>query len=172
MTRSLSLTFREAINAQQTGEVAIYLLTITHPDAAGPLRLSSDPTERVSDVPLSYKTVSRSNDYVFVPMAIQWPDETDMAAPRAAIRIAGANRVATELVREFNTPAKMIIETVLASAPDTVEFATPELDIISARLTSGDIILDVALNSMEQEPYPAHNFHPSSNPGLFGLRQG
>jgi hypothetical protein len=66
----------------------------------------------------------------------------------------------------------MTIEMVLASAPDAVEFSTPELDIISARLTSGDIILDVALNSMEQEPFPAHNFHPSSNPGLFGLRQG
>jgi hypothetical protein len=46
--RVLSLNFRKALYAQESGEVPIFLLTITHPSLAAPIRLSTDPTARIS----------------------------------------------------------------------------------------------------------------------------
>ena len=40
--RVLSLNLREALFAQESGEVVIFLLVITHPTLADPIRLSTD----------------------------------------------------------------------------------------------------------------------------------
>ena len=57
--RVLSLNFREAIFGPESGEVPIFLLTITHPDLDEPVYLTTDATERLGTDPLTYGTVSR-----------------------------------------------------------------------------------------------------------------
>ena len=42
MSRDLSLTAKQAINAPETGEAFIILLTIDHPSLSAPIRVSSD----------------------------------------------------------------------------------------------------------------------------------
>jgi hypothetical protein len=121
MARSLSVNFREAMNAPEDGRVAIFLLTIEHdgdvygsPQTTSPLRFSGDPTELVTDVPLVYKTVSRGEDYFYLPMQIVLPDEREGAAPRAQIRISNINREVLPLIRSVITPARAKIELVFA----------------------------------------------------------
>lgn len=50
MSRNLSLTFREALFAQESGEVPVFLLTIAHDALDQAIRLSSDATVRLSPV--------------------------------------------------------------------------------------------------------------------------
>ena len=106
MTRTLSLNFREAINAEESGEVVIFLLTIDHDDLASPIYLSTDPTTLVTDVPLVYKTVSRGNDYIYVPMQIVIPDEREGAAPHSQFRICNVTRELVATIRSTTTPAQ------------------------------------------------------------------
>lgn len=175
MARSLSVNFREAINAQEDGRVAIFLLTVEHDDLdspSSPLRFSGDPTERVSDVPLVYKTVSRGEDYIYLPMEIVLPDEREGSAPHAQIRISNVNRAVLPMVRSVTTPARAKIELLFydgesPSSLDDVEIETPWLDIISIRNQAQELSLDLTLNSMTAEMLPTDSFDPAAFPGLF-----
>jgi Domain of unknown function (DUF1833) len=166
MTRTLSLNFRQAINAEESGEVAIFLLTIDHVDLPTPIRLSTDPTERVTDVPLHYRTVSRGDDYTYLPMQVVIPDEREGAAPRAQFRICNVTRELIEFIRSTTIPATAKLELVLASDLDAVEVESPWLDIISVVNSARDLTFDMTLNSMAAEQWPADSMDPASFPGL------
>jgi hypothetical protein len=166
MTRSLSLNFREAINAQESGEVIIFLLTIDHDDLDAPIRLSTDPTTLVSDAPLQYKTVSRGDDYIYLPMQVVIPDEREDAPPRSQFRICNVTRPLIELVRSTTTPARAKLEFVLASDPDAVEVESPWLDVVSVTSSARDLTFDMTLNSMATEQWPTDSMDPSAFPGL------
>lgn len=168
MSRSLSLNFREAFNAQESGVVPIILLTITHADLDDPIRLSTDPTELLSSSPRVYGTTSRSNPYYFVPMQLALPDEKEGAPPSTQILVSNVTREVIELVRSITTPPKCKIELVLHSDLDTVEIESPELDIVDSNSVAGELTLDLALNSMAAEQYPVDSFDPSAFPAIFG----
>ena len=167
MARTLSLNFREAINAQESGETVIFLMTIDHDELSSPILLSTDPTERLSEVPLMYGTVSRYETYIFIPMEVSLPDEREQAAPRAAFRISNVTRELVALVRSVTSPARAKLEVVLASDLDNVEVETPWLDIVAATTTAGDVTFELTLNSMATELWPTDAFDPSAFPGLF-----
>ncbi len=48
----IPLTVRRAMYAEHSEECEVALVTITHPDLDAPVRVSSDPTERLSVEPL------------------------------------------------------------------------------------------------------------------------
>ncbi|KFC73191.1 hypothetical protein FG93_01935 [Bosea sp. LC85] len=167
MSRTLSLTMRGAMNAQETGEVPIFLMTITHELLEEPIRLSSDPTSRISVDPLKYGTASRGETYLFVPMGYVLPDEKDGAAPQSRITLDNVDRSMVDIVRSAQTPARVTMELVLASALDEVEIAFPAFDLVSAPYDASIITLHLAINALVTEPFPAGSFNPSQFPGLF-----
>jgi hypothetical protein len=165
--RTLSLTLREAMFSQETGEVPVFLLTITHPDLDDPILVSSDPTARLSTDPLVYGTTSRGDDYLFVGMRVQMPDERDQGAPQARLVISNVDRGIMPLVRSVDSPASAKIEIVLASDPDTVEATVPALDMSAAEWNAEEITFDLTMDAQVTEPYPAGSFDPASFPALF-----
>jgi len=167
MSRSVSLTFREAMNAQETGEVVIVLMTITHPSYPTPLRLSSDPTERLSETPLRYGTISRGETYLFCPFSTSLPDDVDERAPTARFMLQNVSRDLVEVVRSISSPAKAKIEVVLASSPDAVEIEYPEFDVKNASYNANIMTLELSIDALTDEPYPAGTFSPAGFPGLF-----
>jgi hypothetical protein len=166
VSRSLSLTLRTALNAQETGEVPVFLLTVTHDDLATPLRFSSDPTSRISEEPLRYGTVSRSDTYDFLPMTLTLPDDSDGTPPAFSITLDNVMRDMIPLLRSVSTPAQVTIELVLASDPDSVEVTWPDFDLVNASYDAGQISIDLAVNSLATEPYPAGTFTPGAFPAL------
>ncbi len=54
--RRVSLNARTAFDAATTAEVEIAQIMIEHPALDAPVRLSTDPTERISTDPLMYGT--------------------------------------------------------------------------------------------------------------------
>lgn len=167
MSRTLSLTTRRAMNAQETGEIVIFLMTVTHPDLDGPIRLSSDPTTRLSDSPLTYGTASRGQSFLFVPFGLILPDEKEAATPQAKVMLDNVDREMVNILRSTSTPAQVKIELVLASEPDVVEVEEPMFDLVSADYDAQTVTLTLVMNGLATEPFPSGSFNPSSFPGLF-----
>jgi hypothetical protein len=167
VSRSLSLTFRAAAYAEHTGEIVITLVTIEHDSLPGPLRFSSDPTHRISVDPLVYGTESRGESFVFLPMSLVLPDDNDDAAPALKLTLDNVSRDTIPTIRSVSDPATVTVEFVLASAPDVVEASWPEFDLVNAEYDALQVPLDLVVNALATEPYPAGTFSPASFPGLF-----
>ncbi len=166
MSRTLSLGMREAMNAQETGEVSVALLTLEHPSFPDPLRLSSDPTERLSEEPLTYGTVSRGETYIFCPMGVSLPDDLGERAPAARLMVENVSRELVAVLRDIASPGTARLEIVLASSPDDVEIEYPAFDIVRAQYNANTITLELSIDALTEEPYPARAFDPSGFPGL------
>lgn len=164
--KSLSINFREAINAQSSDEVPIFLLTVESTVPVFEGRWSTDPTERVSVDPLLYKTVSRGEDFWYVPMSVVLPSEREDAPPRSQIRISHVTRELVELVRSTTRPARAKLELVLGSALDIVEVESPWMRIVTAGIDSQEVALEMSLNSLITEQVPCDSFDPAAFPGL------
>lgn len=165
--RIISLNFRTNMFAQEAGEVAVALLTITHPSLADPIRLSTDATERFSTDPLAYGTTSRGNEYLFVGAQVAMPDEQDKAPPTSKLVLFDVQGLLTPLARSVTSPPSIAIEIVLASAPDTVEISVPAMDMVNLTYVAGQLTFDLAIDALALEPFPAGNFDPASFPALF-----
>lgn len=168
MSRTVSLTMRSAMNAEQTGQVPVVLLTIVHPDLVdGPIRLSSDPTQRLSTDPLMYGTISRTNPYIFLPFSAILPDDKEESPPQARLVIDNVDREMISLLRSTSTPAQVTLEMVLASSPNVVEIMFPALDLVSADYDANSITISLAIDALMTEPYPVGSIDPRSFAGLF-----
>lgn len=167
--RTISLTMRRALAVQDSGEVAIVLLTISHPIMGGAsVRVSSDPTQKFSNAPLEYGTISRGNSYIFLPFSVSLPDDVGERAPAAQIQIENVTLQLVELIRSISSRATVRIELVLASSPNTVEVEFPQFDLGGVSYNADTVTLELAMDSMTSEPYPAGTFDPASFPALFG----
>lgn len=176
MSRAVSEAFQAAANAEETGEVVVILLTITHADLEAPIRLSNDPTQRLdlleseseaSGQPV-YGTISRGDSYLYLPFQLTLPQEQDQSPPSARVVIENVGRDLVPLLRSTSTPAQVTIEILLASDLETVEVTFPTLDLAQADYDAGQATLDLVVDYLANEPYPAGNFDPSGFPGLFG----
>jgi hypothetical protein len=163
----LSLNFRKALFAQESGEVVIFLLTITHPSLGSPILLSTDPTARITTDPLVYGTASRSLTFLYAGIDVSLPDEQDRTAPASKLIVSNITRDIIPLARSVSTPPSIKIEAVLASAPDTVEMSWPALSMTNLVYDSLSLTFDLTMDALATEPYPAGSFAPSSFPSLF-----
>lgn len=165
--RSLSLDMRTALFAQESGKVAVALITITHPTLASPLYLSSDATERLSTDPLVYGTISRGNSHLYVAPEVYLPDEKDREPPQSKLIISNVSRDYIDLVRSISSPASFKIELVLSDAPDDVEIEYPAMQMTQVEFDAMTMTFTLSQDAMALEPYPAHKFTPSYFPALF-----
>ena len=165
--RELSLVFRRTLTAQESGEIAALLLTITHSSTDHVYRFSTDPTQRLSTDPLIYGTQSRGDDFYYVPAKAQLPDEMDKAPPRSRLILPNIDRSLIPLVRSITTPPKVKIEGILVSDPDIVEFEVAEMDMINVEYDADKLTFELAIDALVTESFPSGSFDPASFPGLF-----
>ena len=167
MPRLVSLGFRAAANAEHTGEVPVALVTITHPDLDAPVRLSSDPTSRLSADPLRYGTRHRGDVYEFVLMAALLPDDKQDAPPTVTLEFDNVAADMVQLVRSVTTPATVDIAVVLASDPDVIEEQYTGLIAIRAPYDESRISFEIARQDIAPRPWPAHRMTAARFPGQF-----
>jgi hypothetical protein len=165
--RVLSLNFRQALFSQESGEVPIFLLTITHDELDAPIYLTTDPTTRLSDDPLIYGTTSRGIEFLYAGVDVTLPDEQDKAPPASKLTIANVSRELIPLARSVSTPPSVKIEAVLASAPDVVEMVWPAMDMSNLTYDASYLQFDLTMDALVTEPYPSGTFSPAYFPGLF-----
>lgn len=165
--RVLSLNFRKALFSQESGEVPVFLATITHPSLAAPIRLSTDPTSRITTDPLVYGTVSRGNTFLYAGIDLTLPDEQDRSPPASKLTVANVTRDLIPLARSVPSPASVKIEAVLASALDTVEISFPAFQMTNLVYDVASLVFDLTLDALVTEPYPSGTFSPAGFQALF-----
>jgi hypothetical protein len=155
MPRSLSNTALASLQAQQTGEVWLVLLTITNPGAAT-IRVVNN-TEDV---------VSRGATFQAFPFEIELPGEDPDSPSSARLRIDNVDKRIVEAVRSIVSPPLITIEVVLASQPDTVEIAYSNLTMRSVEYDAESVRGELTFESIYSEPVTL-TITPNRFPGLF-----
>ena len=166
MSRNLSNTARNAIYAQETGEVFILLLTITHPSFTQPVRLASDLKD---DLPMAgvKGVLSRGLEFVYLPFSISLPAQDDTGVAKANISIDNINREIVFAVRKADSALSITLEIVLASAPNVPEVTMEDFQLEKVSYDAFTVSGDISVQYFDLEPFPARRFTPSDFPGLF-----
>jgi len=166
-----SLNFRAAANAPETGRVPIALITLSHADLADDIRISTDPTgeltELTTDTQKVYGTTSGAKDYIFLPVRIKLPDDTDEGPGEMQLEFDNVHRAYTATIRSVSTPVTCKVDIVMDNALDTIDASWPEFQLVNITYNATTIIGTLRLETLESEPYPAGAFVPSYFSGLF-----
>ncbi len=160
MARSLSTLFKTMANAQETGEVLVALITITHSTiVGGPLRFVQDLQDLTSN----------GNVYTAFPFQITLPADADEGPAKVKLAIDNVDRQIAQTIRTIppTSPPTVGIEIVVASAPNVVEIAMPGLKLRNVTGDAFQIEGDLHVDEEDLYPFPEGQFTPTSFPGLF-----
>ncbi len=175
MSRKISLNAHLALDADGSRHVEVVLLQITHPETEQVIRLSTDPTERISYQPLRYGTRSTwlgadpaDDDQVFffILVSVLLPDDQETAPPAARLLIEGVDNELTEVLRSTQARAAVSMAVVLASSPDVTEQEWHGFKLVSAEKSGEGITLTISRNPLTEEPWPAGRMTRERFPGL------
>lgn len=171
--RRLSLNARLAQDAQATDEIYCALFYITHPDLDKPIRLSTDNTVRLSTEPLMYGTRSTwmgtnpANDpFLFVIASTLLPSDLDDAPAAGNIIIENVDNEIAKLLRSFTDLATIHMAVVLASSPNLIEAEWRNMNIISADLDAGEVMVSFNREDIGDEYFPSGRMSRERFPGL------
>lgn len=157
LSRTLSQAARQAINAQETEQVFLLLLTIDHDDLAEPIRVVNNTQD----------ITSRGDPYVAYPFEIALPGEDPESVARVTLRIDNVDRQIVQSLRQVQAPLAVALEVVLASSPDTVEAGPFNMTLVAAEYDALVVTGELAFEDVLNEPFPGHSYIPSEYPGLF-----
>jgi hypothetical protein len=154
---TVSSRARTALFAQQTDEVFLPLLTITHASLATPIRVVHNPQN----------ITSRGNLFVGYPFEMELPPQDPDQPPRLRIAIDNIDRDIVASLRALSTPPSVTLEVVLAATPDTVEAGPFVMTLTGVDYDALTVTGDLAAEDVLSEPYPGDSFTPAKFPGLF-----
>lgn len=157
MSRTLSSTALAAMLAQETDEVFVMLLKITHASLAEPIRISGD----------SQNTTSDNEEYLQFPFAITLPSDDDEQPPAIRITIDNVSQTIVGTLRSIESPPEFEIMIVRAGAPDTVEVRYTDFALHEVGYDAFTITGTLTVESLLVEPYPSGKFVPSEFPALY-----
>lgn len=167
----ISLNFKSAAFAQETGRIPIVLITLSHDDLLDDIRISTDPTQELSglttDTEKVYGTVSNGDSYIFLPVRIKLPDDTEDGPGLMKLEIDNVHRAYTEAIRSIFTPVTCQVDIVMDNALDTIDASWPEFLLTNITYDVSIITGTLTLETLTTEPFPAGTFIPSHFPGLF-----
>lgn len=157
MARSLSLTARRAIYDQDTAEVFLILLTLSHPNWVAPVRVVHN-TQNIT---------SRGNEYLAFPFLINLPDDTAESVPEVTLTIDNVSREIVAQVRSISTSPDVTLEIVLASSPNTLEAGPFAFKL--TRVTYNALTVEGVLSHEDilNEPFPGDSITPEHFPSAF-----
>ena len=157
MSRNLSPDTRRALQASDTAEAFLILLTISHADLPEPLRVSSDAVD----------TTSRGMVFTAFPFNLTLPDDVDNQSPEARLTIDNIDRQMVLAVRSLTSAPTIVIEIVRANAPDVIEAQFQDFRLTNVTYDSQVIQGNLSIEDFTMEPFPAAVFAPGNFPGLF-----
>lgn len=172
--RRVSLNERMAQEAGSTAEIRAVLFEISHPDLPKPIRLSTDNAERLSVDPLYYGTRSTwrganpiTDPYLWIVASALLPSDKEDAPAGGMVALENLDREMVRLVRSYTGMATICMAVVLASSPDLLEAEYTDMEIVSADIDAGEIVLTFSREEIEMEPFPEGRMTRNNAPGLF-----
>jgi hypothetical protein len=157
MARTLSQLARQALFAQETKEVFLLLLTISHAAITPTIRVANNTRD----------ITSGGETFIGYPFTITLPDERDDGMPQMTLRIDNVSQAIVRALRSITRPPAIQLDVVLADSPDTLEASIPGFTLrratYDALVVEGALTLEDVLN----QGFPALSFTPSTTPALF-----
>ncbi len=173
--RRVSLNARTFYDDLSSEEVHVALFHIEHESLDAPVRLSTDPTERLSADPLAYGTRSTwlganplEEPFFFILASTILPSDLDDAPASGNIVIENVHQDIVKVVRSFTSFATVHMAVVLASSPDEIEAEWRDMKIMSADIDSGEIVLQFSRDDIEDEYSPSGRMTKNWFPALYG----
>jgi hypothetical protein len=157
VSRTVSSLTRQALNAPETGEVFLILLTLSHSGLPEPIRVTSD----------AVTTTSRGHSFVSFPFELVLPDDQENRAPRARLVIDNVDRQIVQAVRSLSTAPTVLMEIIRAASPDTVEAQFVDFKLMNVSYDAQRVEGVLTIEDFTAEPFPAATFSPGLFPGLF-----
>lgn len=152
----MSTAATESINAEQSDEVWLILLEITHPSLVTPIRVVNN-TQNI---------VSNGNTYLASAFTLSLPDDVQ-GLSYVQLEIDNVDRLIVDTIRALATPPSVSLSVILADTPDSVEFGPHQMTVsdvdYDASTVKGTLIYEDLLN----EPFPGRSFDKANYPGLF-----
>jgi hypothetical protein len=153
-----SSRFIAALNAQETEDQPVMLVTLTHADFTAPLRFCTGGAD----------VTSRLNLFKARAMQITPPGEGEDAPANAKLVLDNIEQDAIAALRGVGAGRPdCLIEMVLADFPDDVEVSYSGLEVIAARPQGPAIEADLIPRDDSEEQFPLQSFAPNRTPGLF-----
>lgn len=160
MARTLSSAMKVMASAQETAEVLLALVTISHPTIiGGPLRVVQD----------MQNLTSNGNVYTAFPFSVQLPDDQDDGVAQVKLSIDNVDRSIMVALRSLppTSPPTVQVDLVLASQPNTVEISFPNLTL---RNITGDALTiegELRMDEEDLSTFPQDSFTPQDFKWLF-----
>lgn len=169
MSRTLTPEALRMMFSPEADDDLIVLVTITGPGIVTPIRLADNFTQRISetDEDVVYGVVSRSQNFIYLPMQITTPSEVTNESPRASISITNVTRQLIPAIREATSALNVLIELVLKETPNVVEVSFQGLSMGAISYDADTISAELTVPSLAIEPFPSYVFSPSYFGGLF-----
>lgn len=172
--RRLSLNARMALEDPAPEEVEVVLFMIEHPELEeGPIRLTTDQTEELSEDPYLVGTRSdwrgsdpASQPFLWVVADAIIPSDMDDAASSGSIVLDNLDSDMVKLIRSVATPPHVHVAVVMASSPNEIEAEWEDFLIVDANVTAGNITLRFSREDIENEPFPPGRATRNNLPGL------
>jgi hypothetical protein len=112
--------------------------------------------------------ISRGETFIGCPFSLSLPDVTDTGLSDFSISVDNVDPQIWQGIRALNAAPLVFIEVILASDPDTPLLTTSGLRLREASATAQVITGKLVPDTMWQLGFPAHEFDPSQNAGMFG----
>lgn len=160
MSNSISADGLRALFAEETGDIFLPLLTITHADLAAPIRVVADTID------MTYG----ANTYVGLPFELSLPPDTEDRVPEVSLTVDNVDQQIVQAVRTITSPPTVTLEIV---RKDNGGVITSELGPMNFRMNSSnyDALKVSATLGYESdflnEPATIHRFDPVTAPGVF-----
>lgn len=170
---TISLNNRRAAEQYASKEIEVVLALIRHPLLSYVVRLSSDPTERLTAELLEYGTRSTwqtaapaTDPFKFVMMAADLPDETDAGGGQATLILDIANTDIGAILTSTTKRGTVDLAIVLASSPNIVEWEARDLKIIGATGDGDTVQFTFEKEDILSEMNPAPRMTKQRMPGM------
>ncbi len=154
--RTLSATALTSMFAQQTDEVWLILLTITHASLAQPIRVVNNKAN----------ITSNGNLFVALAFEIEPPGEDPEAPLSSRLRIDNVDRVIVDSLRGISSAPEATIQIILASTPNTIEAEFEGMTVRDVKYDAGAITAELRFEQIMTEPITI-SITPTHFPGLF-----
>jgi hypothetical protein len=154
---ALSKRFVQAVLQNDTGEVFLFLVTLTNPNFNKPVYLVNN----LSNI------VSRGNTYFAFPMEVVLANDDGETLPTVQLQ---CQNVSLELIDEIRGVRGMMdvkIELVMASSPNTVETSIENMRVMDIRYDKKNIQMTCSVDDLMNQAFPADRFVPAHWAGLF-----
>lgn len=145
------------MNAPETDEVFLILLTIEEASLSEPIRVVND----------TVNITSRGNVYAAMAFSAEPPGESDGAARSARITLDNVDRQIVQAVREATGVPKVTMEVILASDPDTVEAGPFVFELESAEYDATTVTGELSFDDVSSLRWPAYSTTPHLFPDLY-----